>query len=295
MGLPSSGPTPEQAAAFRERGYLIVPSVLSAAFVDAVNARTDACFRGEFECHGNYPDEWYWREELCKPDVTRHMCNAWKADRTIAALVLNEALAGFAARLMGWDDGARLGNDSVWVKPPGAGQPVSYHTDLWYIAKPSACTSWVTLTDVDADSGTLEYIPGSHKWPSSTAIPRGEFHVAGGDYRSAAYGVAAALGIPRSTLEFVKVEAPAGSVVFHHAGMMHGSDRNRRADRFRRSMGVHHIPAASTHGPADGYIYGRYKRLGEAAMDESFFPVLWTPAGYRSPSVAAHLAGTPYA
>jgi phytanoyl-CoA hydroxylase len=37
-----------------------------------------------------------------------------------------------------------------------------------------------------------------------------------------------------------------------------------------------------------GYIYGRYKRVGETAMDESFFPVLWSTDGTRSTWLSAY-------
>ena len=43
-------------------------------------------FAGKFDT-GIYPDEWYWREGMSLPDVTRHMGNAWKSDLTIAKLV----------------------------------------------------------------------------------------------------------------------------------------------------------------------------------------------------------------
>lgn len=37
-----------------------------------------------------------------------------------------------------------------------------------------------------------------------------------------------------------------------------------------------------------GYIYGRYKCFGDTEMDASFFPVLWTKSGYRTPLLEAY-------
>lgn len=38
-----------------------------------------------------------------------------------------------------------------------------------------------------------------------------------------------------------------------------------------------------------GAIYSRYKRVGDTAMDETFFPILWTAEGHRSPFIRAYL------
>ncbi len=44
--------------------------------------------------------------QISRPEVTRHATNVWKADRTIAALVLDPAISRFAAMLMGWKCGS---------------------------------------------------------------------------------------------------------------------------------------------------------------------------------------------
>ncbi len=37
-----------------------------------------------------------------------------------------------------------------------------------------------------------------------------------------------------------------------------------------------------------GYVYGRYKRVGDTTMDESFFPITWTRDGRRSAWLAEY-------
>lgn len=68
-----------QVSQFREDGFLTIENVLPMEVVDRLRGRFEALFAGDFET-GVYPDEWYWREELSRRDVTRHMANAWKAD-----------------------------------------------------------------------------------------------------------------------------------------------------------------------------------------------------------------------
>ena len=69
--------------------------------------------------------------KISKPDAFREIVNAWKSDDSVAAVALDAAIGKRAAELMGWR-GARLAQDDVLWKPPGA-QGVSYHTDGKYV------------------------------------------------------------------------------------------------------------------------------------------------------------------
>src|SRR5687768_7057277 len=110
--------TSEQMAQFENDGFLVVADVLSPDLVEALRDRFPKLFAGHFDT-GVYPDEWYWREEISRLDVTRHMANAWKADLRVARLALSTDIARAACDLAGWP-GARLGQDTIWWKPPGA-------------------------------------------------------------------------------------------------------------------------------------------------------------------------------
>ena len=79
--------SPQQIARFHEDGFLILERFIDPAEAARVAARFERLFRGEFET-GLYPDEWNWREGRDKPDLARQICNGWKADYTVASLVL---------------------------------------------------------------------------------------------------------------------------------------------------------------------------------------------------------------
>lgn len=111
---------------FQSQGFVVKPQVLSSELLDGLRERFAPLFAGSFET-GIYPDEWYWREELSRPDVTRHMANAWKSDLTIARLVLSEEIGRAVAALAGWK-GAKLGQDTIWWKPPQT-KSIAYHQD----------------------------------------------------------------------------------------------------------------------------------------------------------------------
>eukprot|EP01137_Pigoraptor_chileana_P014469 Opistho-2@5018 len=281
-------PSKEQVEKFNNEGFLEVPNVITTELCSAINARIDRCFKGNFDT-GNYPDEWYWREEMSKPDVTRHGANFWKSDRLVASVVLSAGVSKFAAGLMSFS-GTRIGNDSIWVKPPNStATGVAFHRDTFYVPY-KMITCWLTLTDVSEANGTLQYVPGSHKWREAKAIPRDAFH-APGTYLAAAFDAAAKAGVSKDDIKLHSVNLKAGSIVFHHGDMWHGSLANSTTDKFRRSLGIHLIPDDAKFGESDGYIYGRYKKHGSNEMDEAFFPITWRSDGYRSPFIRQHTAG----
>lgn len=272
-----TGFTEAEIARFHEDGFLIVERLIAPEDAARVAARFEPLFRGAFET-GLQPDEWNWQEGRDPPDRTRQICNGWRADRTVAGLVLRPEIGRLCATLAGWP-GARIAQDNVIWKPPGA-KPLGFHQDNSYAGwfEPSEMlTCWIALDPTSAAGGTIEYVRGSHRWGHFPKIAR--FH-APEDYRKELKEAAAAVG---RTPEIVPVEVPAGGCAFHHGWTWHGSDTNR-GDRPRRAAVAHCISSAARFHPTEtNPVYSRYRRVGDLAMDESFFPILWTQAGYRTP------------
>lgn len=269
---------------FERDGFLVVEGVLSAERIEMLRESFPRLFSGKFDT-GIYPDEWYWREGMSLPDVTRHMANAWKADLTVAKLALSADIGRAAARLTGWS-GARLGQDTIWWKAPKT-KAVALHQDtsfLDYLDPPQTITCWVTLDDTHRDVGTLEYVPGSHRWPL-TPIPEG-FH-APDDYRALMKNAARMAGMLDPQSYFIEI--PAGSCVLHAGEIWHGSAPNSASDRMRRSIGIHMTPAdAQFSDRPGGYIYRRYQRTDDPSLDESYFPILWANDGRRTPWIEGY-------
>jgi len=269
---------------FERDGFLIVERVLSAEQVEALRESFPKLFAGKFDT-GIYPDEWYWREGMSLPDVTRHMANAWKADLTVARLALSADVGRAAATLTGWS-GARLGQDTIWWKAPKT-KAVTLHQDTSFLDildPPQTITCWVTLDDTHRDVGTLEYVPGSHPWPL-TPIPEG-FH-APDDCRALMKNAARLAGVADPQPYFIEI--PAGSCVLHAGEIWHGSAPNDDGDRMRRSIGIHMTPAdAQFSDRPGGYIYRRYQRTDDPSLDESYFPILWARDGHRTPWIEGY-------
>lgn len=277
---------PSEMERFFEDGFVVIENVLDEAQLEALRASLPKLFSGKFDT-GVYPDEWYWREGMSLPDVTRHMANAWKADLTVAKLALSADIGRAAALLSGWT-GARLGQDTIWWKPPKT-KAVSFHQDSSYmdfLDPPKTITCWVALDQTHRDAGTLEYVAGSHRWPL-TQIPEG-FH-APEDHR--ALMKRAAIEAGELDAKTVPMEVPAGSCVFHCGEIWHGSGPNLTSDRARRSIGIHMVQVnAQFSNRKGGYIYRRYQRTGDPALDESYFPVLWAEDGRRTDWIDGYCA-----
>ena len=274
--------TPSQIDQFHQQGYLILADVLSPEQIDLIVDRFDPLFDTQFET-GIYPDEWYGRPGLSQPNATRQMTGLWRCDRTLASFTLSAAIARLNATLMGWP-AARYGFDACWIKPPDA-PPVAFHRNSTYVASldpASVVTCWIALSDATAAAGTLQVVPGSHRWDGTDLIRF--LHAPRDDYRQPLWQAAtAASGVDPPTL--LPIELSPGSAICFHGKLWHGSDRNHTAAQTRRSLAVSTIhPQAKFQPRSDqGFIFSRYRRLETLAMDESYFPILWSQDGYRTP------------
>jgi ectoine hydroxylase-related dioxygenase (phytanoyl-CoA dioxygenase family) len=212
----------DQMTRFDEDGFLVVARLVDADTVAVLRARFARLFRGEFET-GVRPDEVNWQEATGDPSLTRQICNAWKADRAVARVVLDQSIGRALAELAGWP-GARVIQDNMLWKPPGA-RSLGYHQDnaylAWYTPR-EMLSCWIALDDTSAEGGTVEFARGSHRWARAEG-PTGEFH-GPKDYRAPLERAASAEGVAP---EIVPVEVPAGGGAFHHGWTWHGSGPNR--------------------------------------------------------------------
>jgi ectoine hydroxylase-related dioxygenase (phytanoyl-CoA dioxygenase family) len=269
--------TDEQLERFRRDGFVVVEE----GFVDAdtvalLRERFEPLFAGSYET-GIRPDEVNWVAGRDPGDRTRQICNGWKADQHIAAQVLSERTGRLAAELMGWE-GVRLVQDNCIWKPPGT-KSLGMHQDgsyLGYLVPPEMITCWIALDDTSADAGTITYAAGSHRWPRSPEN-RGEFHA------PADWLAPVNRSVPTDEeLCLVPLEVKAGGAAFHHFNTFHGSGPNT-ASVHRRAL-ISHLGRADArfHPQHVDPVYSRYRRAADTAMDESFFPIVWTCDGRRS-------------
>ena len=274
--------TTEQVDSFRRNGFLIVEEgLIPDGLLEPLRERYLRLFDGEYET-GIRPDEVNWVPGRDPEDRTRQLCNAWKADAVIAAQVLSERIGRLAAQLMGYL-GVRILQDNVLWKPPGT-KAIGFHQDSSYadyLVPPDMVTCWMALHETEADAGPLELVRGSNRWPKSPP-ERAQFHAP--DYWLAGPRAAAPAG---EELEVVPVVVKAGGGSFHHGLTWHGSAPNRSESVARMALVSHLIPVETRfHETNVDVTYSRYRRRGDLSLDESFFPVVWSESGYRTPWLA---------
>jgi len=271
--------TSEQVEAFERDGFLIVEEgLVSESALELLRERYLRLFDGEYET-GIRPDEVNWVPGRDPEDRTRQLCNAWKSDSVVAAQVLSEKTARLAAQLMGYR-GIRILQDNVLWKPPGT-KAIGFHQDSSYadyLVPSEMVTCWLALHDTEASAGPLEFVRGSNHWPK-TPPERTQFHAP--DDWLAGPRAAAPEG---EQVETVPVVVKAGGGSFHHGLTWHGSAPNESKSVSRMALVSHLLPVeVRFHETSVDVTYSRYRRRGDLALDESFFPVLWDESGYRTP------------
>jgi len=222
------------------------------------------------------------------PELTRQLCNAWKADRVVAATVLAARNAEVGA-LLAQVPGLRLAQDNLIWKPP-SGKALLCHQDAAYLDHldpPNMTTCWMALDDTSADTGTIYYVRGSNHWPHAPL--GGEFHAPDDWLAHVRESMPAG-----ADLELVPIEVPAGGAAFHDGWTFHGSPPNARPDRERRSIVSHMISTDTRWDPVGRHpIYSRYRRPDELDLDEAFFPIMWREDGHRTAWIDEPAAADP--
>jgi len=273
--------TQEQVDAFDRDGFLIVEEgLVPDGALELLRDRFLRLFDGDYET-GVKPDEVNWVRGRDPEDRTRQICNGWKADTIVAAQVLSERTGRLTAQLARYR-GVRLLQDNVLWKPPGT-KAIGFHQDASYadyLVPAEMITCWISLHDLPAEAGPIEYVRGSHRWPR-TPPERSQFH-APEDWLAPARSAA-----PGGELDVVPVVVKAGGGSFHHGLTWHGSPPNTSAGTARMALVSHMLPVeVRFHETNVDLIYSRYRRRGDLALDESFFPVMWDDTGYRTPWLA---------
>ena len=123
-----------------------------------------------------------------------------------------------------------------YFKPPTARGQALHQDNIFLQAHPETCiAAWIAIDDCDEENGGLKVVPGSHRYEivcPDEADPEESF-------------TNTEITLPDG-MSTVQTELAAGDVLFFHGSMVHGSGRNRSADRFRRSLIFHYVPVDST-------------------------------------------------
>ncbi|MCK5944019.1 MAG: phytanoyl-CoA dioxygenase family protein [Planctomycetes bacterium] len=198
-------------------------------------------------------------------EVVCHFLGGFRVHPVLRQLIFHPRITATCAQLLGVDR-LRFWHDQVFAKPPGHPGVVPWHQDYSYwtrTAPPRHVTCNLLLDDSDEESGCLQFVPGSHRWPLLPSLP----------FDSPLEAIRAQLPAGANFAP-VAVPVPAGSATFHHSHTLHGSDRNR-SDRWRRAVVLNYMAADTRVADGSQPLLAGVPPLPEGAVIEGpDFPVV---------------------
>lgn len=215
----------EQIAFFREEGYLIVEGVLTEDELTACHEEIERLHRlsAELESAGEAESSRFQREPYAKganrPDglpVLRKIENTWEISAFFRDLSVHPRLLKVVGGLLGPD--LLLFRSTLMLKPAFHGSAHAPHQDsaYWPIEPPALVTVSIALNDATTENGCFNVFPRSH-----TRGLKDWGHIAQAQDAESAQ--------EHDLQEAHQVEVPlkAGSALFFHSLMIHGSGPNR--------------------------------------------------------------------
>lgn len=123
----------------------------------------------------------------------------------------------------------QLFHDQGLFKPAYQGGEVFWHQDnaYWRCSPPNLVSCWLTLDDVDADNGAMQFLPGTH------------FQAQEHDHANAS-DTLLDLGDRVGDAKAVVADLPAGGIAIHHCQVLHHTAPNT-TDRQRRALAIHYM------------------------------------------------------
>ncbi len=257
----------EEVRAFQEDGVVLLKGMFEMDWVERVRELAEA----DMSTPGKM------KQELAGEGDPGRFFNdtfLWPRNDEFRDIVFHSPAAGVAARLMEAGK-VNIVFDQFLIKEPGTLERTRWHHDLpyWPIDGQQVCTLWLALDPVDAASGAVEYVKGSHKWGQRY---KAEAFLGEGRYREDLPPVPD-IDDMRGDLEFLQFELEPGDCTVHHGLLVHGAPGNRTVDRRRR--------AYITRWAGDDVVYsprpGIQPMLWDpdipsgGPLDSDLWPVVW--------------------
>lgn len=223
--------TSEQLRSFDEQGYLVLPGLFGSedvqllidTFMEIAKGQVSGYFEpaSPEEAHGD-PLKLYPR--IAHPHRFNEVALRYMLDSRLEATL--EDLFGeepLAAQSM------------LYFKPAGARGQALHQDNFFLKVEPGTClAAWIALDPADRENGGLEVVPGTHKMDIFCPEEADETLSFTRDF----------VPVPPG-LQAVPVDMAPGDVLFFNGSLVHGSQPNRTANRFRRSFIGHYIGRSS--------------------------------------------------
>lgn len=203
---------PAAVAEFQRNGFVVTDDIFSAEELQRLGAAVD----GQVAVR-NASDTRLVGEKTTYEQSFIQCMRLWETDSVVREFAFHPGLAQTAADLLG-EDRLRLWQDQALYKEAG-GRETTAHQDLvfWPIDHEAPLISaWIPLDGSTIESGAMAYVPGSH-----LAGPLKPVDIT---HRTEPYDIVTDPALGGATPTWV--EAPAGSVVWHHGLTVHQASAN---------------------------------------------------------------------
>lgn len=225
--------------------------------------------------------------EMADPGPTSHAYEStgfygalelWRFHPLFEEFVLKSRLGETAATMFG-SPTVRMYYDQLFVKSPGASQPVPWHNDqpYWPISGRQVMSFWIALDDVDASNGQVEYVRGSHAW-DRWFQPRRFAPTKLDDYeRNPEYELVPDIEANRDDFDIVSFDLEPGDAIAFWAMILHGSRGNSDTGRARRGYAVRYIGEDVRYDPRLGTAKELHVDGLEpgSTMEVDRYPTVW--------------------
>ena len=167
----------------------------------------------------------------------------WETDPDFRAFCLHSNLPELAANILGCER-INLLYDQLFVKEPSTPITTRWHNDQpnWPIRGRDVVSFWMAPDGVSKDSGSLEFISGSHKWGTMFQPERFGDTAAHGDYeRNPDYVDMPDIDASRDDYDIISWDLNPGDNYVFHAMTVHSAGGNLRNDARRRGYAVRYV------------------------------------------------------
>jgi len=291
--------TVDEIIEYRDAGVVRLRGILASEWVHALGRAIDQTFYEQQAKVPMFYDSSEFADQMARAGVAvlsdarvakmthrgkfLSVIGAWTVNDGIRRLALESPLGYVAGRLFG----ARKVNfydDQVLVKEPGAREYTAFHTDepYYHLHGDQVCGMWVSPDVVTSDSGAMQYVRGSHRWPSffkpNAFVTQSTL---------ASFGVAAdaeeQLPLPdieghREEYDVVTHPSEPGDVIVHHSRLVHGSGPNYTTGQRRRAVSMRYAGDDVTywfHKSAPPQPHHRHLLRDGDPIDSDQFPIVW--------------------
>lgn len=261
--------TPAERDAFAEDGVVCLRRQFDAGWIDRLRKATDEVL-----------SQWWLTMEFTpqgKPGRFASSLFMWRVHPVFHDFVFRSPAAAIAGEMMGATK-INLFADHLLVKEPGTLDPTTWHHDrpFWPLAGSQVCSIWLALDPVTRETGGVEYVAGSHRWPVLYRPVR-PYTPALARKRNMELPACPSFDDKRDRYRLLSWDMEPGDCLVFDVRVIHGSGGNASSEVRRRGFATRWCGDDVTFLEGDFVLdlpHPPGLRTGDP-LDSALFPVVW--------------------